>query len=234
MQSPILRRVGEATPSGIPSLNNGDQLDQSEFHRRYQHMPEGIKAELVEGVVYMASPVHRLHGIYHLKMAMIFGLYECDTPGVEAADNWTAILGNKSEPQPDLNLRLFPEFGGQSRCDDDKCLIGAPELIGEIAHSSVSIDLGKKKSDYFQAGVQEYVVYCIEEREIHWFHFPSRRKLRPDRRGIWKSKVFPGFWLNGPAFIERDTAKLKATLLLGLASAEHARFVQVLRKRRKV
>ena len=38
-----------------PRLENGDRLTREEFERRYEAMPENVKAELVEGVVYMAS-----------------------------------------------------------------------------------------------------------------------------------------------------------------------------------
>lgn len=180
----------------------------------------------------MASPVHRLHAIYHLKLAVVIGHYEGDTPGVEAADNHTAILGREGEPQPDLTLRLLPEYGGQSRCDDDKCLIGPPELVVEVAHSSVAFDLSEKKTDYFRAGVQEYVVFSIEEKELHWFHFPSRRQLKPDANGISRSRIFPGLWINGPALVERNTRALTATVQQGLASPEHAAFVRKLQRRK--
>jgi hypothetical protein len=226
------RKVRTATTAnGTPGLHSGDRLTQAEFHRRYIATPEHVKAELIGGVVYMASPVHRLHATYHLKLAVAIGHYEGHTFGVEAADNHTAILGGEGEPQPDLMLRVLPEYGGQSRCDDNKCLIGAPELVAEVAHSSVAIDMSEKKNDYFRAGVQEYIVLCIEEEELHWFHFPSRRQLRPDRAGIWRSKVFPGLWINGPALIQRKTPPLIATVQQGLASPEHAAFVRKLQAR---
>ena len=41
----------------LPPLSNGDRLTSREFERRYRAMPELKKAELIEGVVYMASPL---------------------------------------------------------------------------------------------------------------------------------------------------------------------------------
>jgi hypothetical protein len=217
----------------LPPLHNGDRLSQVEFHRRYEAYPEDVKFELIGGVVYMASPLKRPHGTSDFKLGGPFILYEAATPGVEGAHNMTAILGEKSEPQPDLMLRLIEECGGQSRYNDEDYLVGAPELIAEVAHSSKAIDMNRKRQDYLAAGVQEYVVFCVEEQELHWFHFPSKRKLKPDRNGVWKSQIFPGLWINGPALIAGDLASLIATAQQGLTTAEHAEFVRRLDERRQ-
>src|SRR5262245_59288534 len=194
----------------LPPLKDGERMTQEEFHRRYEQYPEDVKFELIGGIVHMASPARRPHGTYTFQLNLVFGHYMAGTPGVEGAENMTAILGEKSEPQPDQMLRLLTECGGQSRYNEEEYLLGAPELAAEVAHSTKAIDLKGKKDDYMAAGVQEYLVYCVEEQELHWFHFPSRRKLRPDRAGVWKSRVFPGLWLDGPAFIARDPARLIA------------------------
>ena len=52
-----------ARQSGVPPLENGDRLTRDEFERRYEAMPHLKKAELIEGVVYVPSPVrYRHHG----------------------------------------------------------------------------------------------------------------------------------------------------------------------------
>jgi Uma2 family endonuclease len=220
------------TPRKPPlALHNGDHLTQAEFHRRYEAYPEDVKFELIGGIVYMAAPVNRQHGTYHPELGLALGLYEAGTPGVEGASNMTAILGEESEPQPDLMLRLLTECGGRSAYNADDYLVGAPELIAEVAHSSRAIDMGRKRQDYLEAGVQEYIVLCVEEQELHWFHFPSRRKLKPDRHGVWKSRIFPGLWLDGPALLARDSARLMATVQQGLASPEHAAFARGLQEK---
>ena len=49
----------------VPLLEPGDRLTRAEFERRYEAMPELRKAELIEGVVYMPSPVrYRCHGMF--------------------------------------------------------------------------------------------------------------------------------------------------------------------------
>jgi hypothetical protein len=204
-------------------------MTQAEFHRRYETYPEDVKFELIGGVVYMAASPKREHGTYHPQVSLVLTLYQAGTLGVEVANNMTTILGEESEPQPDLMLRLLTEYGGQSCYNKDNYLVDAPELVAEVAHSTRSIDMNRKRLDYLRAGVQEYLVLCVEEQELHWFHFPSRRKLRPDKQGLWKSRVFPGLWLDGPALIARDPARLIAAVQRGLASPEHAAFVQRLR-----
>ncbi|MFO0841985.1 MAG: Uma2 family endonuclease [Gemmataceae bacterium] len=213
-------------------MHSGDQLAQPEFHLRYEAYPEDAKFELIGGVVHMASPMRGPHGLYTSELHGLFFLYKVATPGVEAPENITTILGPRSEPQPDLMLRLQREYGGQSDYDEDQYLRGAPELVAEVAHSTVALDMHGKRDDYLAAGVLEYVVLCVAEGEIHWHHFPSKRKLKPDRAGVYKSRAFPGLWLDGPALIARDSARLIATLQRGLASPQHAEFIQTLEGRR--
>ena len=126
----------------VPPLEPGDRLTRSEFERRYEAMPGLKKAELVEGVVHMPSPVrYRRHGRPH---AMLIGWliqYEAATPGVETADNSTARLDLDNEPQPDAMLLIDPRKGGQARISQDDYIQSAPELVAEVASSSASFDL---------------------------------------------------------------------------------------------
>ncbi len=220
-------------PTAPPTLHNGDRLSQPEFHRRYQAYPEDTTFELVGGVVYMASPMREPHGLYTSELNLVLALYKAATPGVLVAENVTTILGENNEPQPDLVLRLLPECGGQSRTNENGYLVGAPELVAEVAHSSIAIDLHAKHDAYLAAGVQEYLVLCVEEQEIRWFHFPSKRQLKADKAGLWKSRVFPGLWIDGAALLARDSARLIAAVQQGLASGDHAKFAAKLQARRK-
>jgi hypothetical protein len=84
----------------------------------------------------------------------------------------------------------------------------------------------QKRDDYQQAGVLEYVVLCVEERELYWWHFPSGRTIKPNRQGISRSRVFPGLWIHGRALLARDTKCLIEVVELGLANRAHAAFVK--------
>jgi Uma2 family endonuclease len=128
---------------------------------------------------------------------------------------------------------ILPEYGGQTRLYRKKYILGAPEFVAEIAHSTRSIDLNQKKSGYQRAGVKEYLVVCLEEQELHWFSFRPRRRILPDRQGVFHSHTLPGLWLDGPALLARSSSRLLRTLEQGLASEEHAAFVRRLADRRK-
>jgi Uma2 family endonuclease len=210
----------------------GDRLTQAEFHRRYEQYPEDVKFELIGGVVHVAPPLKRPHGTSSPLLNGVFFLYQASTAGVELAENMTAILGKEGEPQPDLILRLLTECGGQSAYNEEQYLVGAPELVAEVADSTRKIDLQGKRQDYLSAGVQEYLVLDLDKDRLHWFHFPSKRQLRADRHGTWKSRAFPGLWINGPALLARDSAGLIATVQQGTASPEHAAFVKRLEAKR--
>jgi hypothetical protein len=221
-------RTTKERPAPVPPLENGERLTQAEFHRRYEACPDDVKAELIGGIVYMASPLRRPHATHHPELSGVFWLFKGMTPGVELLDNVTTILGEESEPQPDLELRILPEWGGRSRTTEEDYVGGGPEMVAEIAHSSRSLDLGRKRNDYQQAGVVEYLVLCVEEREVHWFDFRTGRPLRPNREGVYRSRVFPGLWVHERALLERDTLRLMAVVQQGLASRAHAAFVKKL------
>jgi Uma2 family endonuclease len=219
--------------SAVPMLHNGDRLKQPEFHRRYEAYPGPEKFELIGGTVYMASPTRYAHGRYHKALGGVFDRYELATPGVEAALEISDILGEGSEPQPDLSLRIIAECGGRSRINDDGYLEGPPELLAEIAYSSVSIDLNQKREDYQRAGVQEYLVVCIEEQELRWFDFAAGEEVGANRQGVFRSRVFPGLWIHGAALLALDSNPLLEILQEGLASRAHAPFVRRLERARR-
>ena len=231
--SPRLAVPPSPSENGAPLLCNGDRMKQPEFHRLYEAYPEDVKFELVGGTVYVASPLSLQHGRYHPQLSFVLALYQSETPGVELADTATVILGEESEPQPDLFLRILTEYGGRSGVTADDYCHGPPELVAEIAHSSRAIDMNQKREDYERAGVLEYIVLCVKERELHWFHFTSRRMIRPDRQGVAHSRVFPGLSIDVPALLRRDGRRLTAAVQEGLASRAHAAFVKRLEKARK-
>jgi hypothetical protein len=210
----------------VPLLVNGDRLTQPEFHKRYAACPEDEKFELIGGIVYMASPFRVAHAHYDEEVSFALGLYRRATPGVQLLPNATTILGEASEPQPDLALRIRAEFGGRSRVNAEGYVEGPPELLVEIAYSSRAIDLHHKRDDYQQAGVREYLVLCVEEQQLHWFGLQTQRPLRADAEGIYRSRVFPGLWIDGTALLACDSARIAAVMQLGLAHRTHAAFVK--------
>jgi hypothetical protein len=218
----------------IPTLNNGDRLDADEYMRRYWATSEDVRAELIEGVVYMSSPVSVYHGGPHADVVWWLGSYRVATPGTLVADNTTTKLDRKNVPQPDAALYVAPDFGGTVTISEDGLLQGAPELVAEIAYSSASYDLGPKLTAYGRNGIREYVVWRTEEGQLDWFVLRdgTYEPLQPGSDGTHRSEVFPGLWLDGPALLAGDMARVNAVLQQGLQSPEHARFVAELQARR--
>jgi Uma2 family endonuclease len=211
-----------------PPLENGDHLTRPEFERRYEAMPWIKKAELIEGVVYMASPVRVTHGRPHGQIMAWLGAYCAATPGVDFNDNTTVRLDIDNEPQPDALLRIEPAVGGHSYITEDDYVEGAPEFILEVAASSAAYDLHEKLNAYRRNGVQEYLVWQVYDRRIDWWKLQEGEylPLSPDEHDIVNSKVFPGLCLNIPAMVDGDLATVLATLQGALGSAEHAAFVK--------
>lgn len=193
-------------------------------------MPEDVKAELIGGVVYMQAALKRPHGRAHGLLTYWLRSYETETPGVEAYDNATTIMGDDSEPQPDACLIISPDKGGQMRFTEDEYLQGAPEFIGEIASSSESIDLHGKKLDYQRAGVREYMVVALRQKKIYWFvnREGSFAEVNCEPDGLYHSNSFPGLWLDPDAFLALDGKRLIDALGLGLKTHEHAEFAKKL------
>ncbi|WP_317134175.1 Uma2 family endonuclease [Leptolyngbya sp. O-77] len=220
-----------AGPTPIPPLESGDRLTRAEFERRYEATPENFKAELIEGVVYVASPVRTFHGTPHAALVTWLGVYWTATPGVSVADNTTTRLDLDNEPQPDALLRI--EVGGSSTISEDGYIEGAPELVAEIATSSAAIDLGAKQNAYRRNGVQEYLVWQTFENRFSWFRLQAEEfvVIEPDADGMIRSSVFPGLWLNVPALLEGRMMEVLNGLQTGIADSMHQAFVQLLAER---
>jgi Uma2 family endonuclease len=215
-------------------LVEGQRLDQPTFHARYEAMPPSTRAELIDGVVYMPSPVGHAHGKANVPVIVWLSYYAEKTPGVEVLDNATTILGWKSEPQPDGLLRILPECGGQTR-NERGFVHGAPELVVEVARATRYVDLGPKLADYERAGVLEYVVHALEPDEVFWFGLENGALVeRPiDSGGLFRSSVFHGLWLDPRALLVGDTESLRAVVDLGRAAPEHAALVARLSEARR-
>lgn len=219
----------------VPPLESGDRVSRREFERRYAAAKHIQKAELIEGVVYVAAALRfRNHGKPHAQLMGWLFNYQVSTPGTELADNSTVRLDLDNEPQPDVALFLDPSVGGQVNISDDDYIEGAPELIAEVAASSAAYDLGDKKKAYRRNGVQEYIVWQMFENKLDWFVLQDDEyvPLIPDEAGIIRSRVFPGLWLAIDALLVGDMPSVIATLQQGLESPEHETFVQQIRDSR--
>jgi hypothetical protein len=195
---------------GSPALESGDRMDRAEFHRRYELRPDIKKAELVEGVVFVASPVRvPHHSSPHFVLIGEFYVYRKSHPGVLGDDNGTWFADDDSEVQPDAILRFAPSHGGASHLDaDGKYLVGAPELVAEVSASSFSIDMHRKRDLYLRAGVREYIAWETEGGAFYWWRSEGGAwvVIEPDQQGVLHSTVFEGLALD-PAELNRLAAE---------------------------
>jgi len=218
-----------ASPEHEPilPLESGDCLGADEFMRRYEAMPHVKKAELIEGTVYMGSPVSAMHAVPDTIFRGWLFVYAARTPGTEATGNFTVRLGSRNVPQPDSLLRILPEFGGQTHLDPEGYLLGPPELVVEVAASSAAIDLHAKLRVYRRAGVREYLVWRPLAREFDWFvlHQNEYRPNAPASSGVFRSPHFQGLALSMDALLKNDSTKVLDVLQANLQTPAHRAFV---------
>jgi hypothetical protein len=237
------RELTEQRIPSIPVLRNGDRLTRAEFERRYDAMPDLKKAELIEGIVYIPSPDFHLprgsdapmsspvsfgrHANPHFNAIAWLGLFCGGTPGIRGGDNGSLRLDLDNMPQPDAFLIILPDHGGQARISADDYIEGAPELVVEIAYSSVSYDLHAKLHVYRRNGVREYVVWRVEDGAIDWYVLREGRfePLSQNPDGRFRSETFPGLWLDPTALVRGDLAAVFQVVQQGLATPEHAAFI---------
>ena len=180
----------------------------------------------------MTSPVHHLsHSKPHGLIMGWITTYCAATPGVDWGDNGTVRLDAENEVQPDALLRIEPAAGGHSRVTSDDYIEGSPELIAEVAFSSASYDAHDKLKVYRRNGVQEYMVWRVQDAAVDWFELQEGvyAQLPLDERGIIHSRVFPGLSLHVDKLLDGDLAGVLAELQQGLGTDTHQALVEKLR-----
>jgi Uma2 family endonuclease len=227
--APTLQPEGIVPGHTEPLLEPGDRLSREEFERRYERMPHIKKAELIEGIVYMPSPLRaKSHGEPHNRLGTWLGIYAAETAGVGCFDNSTVRLDLDNEPQPDLVLIKLPAKGGQARISADDYIEGAPELAVEIVASSSAYDLHQKKGAYRRNGVCEYLAWITGESRLVWWELRhgEYHEIAPDADGVLKSRAFPGLWLDAAALLRGDMKAVLASLRRGLEGLDHDAFLR--------
>jgi Uma2 family endonuclease len=223
----------DAATGKMPLLEPGDHLTRDEFERRYEAMPDLKKAELIEGVVFMPSPVRfDQHGNPNANLLGWLWSYSAATPGIRVGGNATVRLDLDNEPQPDALMIRDSNYGGRVRIRSSGYIEDAPELVAEVAASTVSIDLHTKLRVYRRNNVQEYIVWRVDDSAIDWFTLKqgdyARLQLTAD--GAYRSEVFPGLWLDPAALVRGDLQAVLRVLQAGIACPEHVAFVAELQK----
>jgi hypothetical protein len=235
-------------PATVPLLHEGDRLTAREYLRRYEADPVVTRAELIDGVVYVnavrrpdgtgesVSPISaEFHADPQGAVIGMFYWYAVNTPGVAGTGPVTLLVDDRNLPEPDAVLRVLPEYGGATSLNRRGYVLGPPELLVEVAHTSVARDMGPKYRAYEAGGVAEYLVWRTSRGKIDLFALRrgAYSAVAPDAAGVVRSGQFPGLWLDSAALLAGDNRRALETLQAGLASPEHAAFVAKLAVRAK-
>lgn len=201
-------------------FENGEVMNREEFHRRHRECEDLQRVELIEGVVYLPSPTSvRKHGRRQgLVLLWLYNYEEQHEGVVEACPPGTVFLDDMNEPEPDAMMYYVRE--GQFADDDGNVdedgdyLLGAPELVVEVANSTRSKDLHQKKTAYERNGVLEYIVWRVRDNAIDWFQLRERKYVQrePGPDGVIESEVFPGLRLDVPAMLAMDRKRVLAAI----------------------
>lgn len=225
-----IERLTEA--EAVALLHDGARFTQPLFHAVRDRTPPGFKAELIEGIVHVAGPLARPHGLSHLGFGTLLGLHETGTPGVGPADDTSVVLTGTAENQPDLHPRVRHDHGGRSRMsstdgrrrvgsgDDGNHLTTGPAFVSEIPCSTVRVGRDPKRRNFAAGGVREYVVAHAETRVLHGWAFTAdaEEEITVPDDGVLRSRATPGLWPNGPAIFGRRGREARRTLQVGLAA----------------
>lgn len=207
----------------VPPLRHGDRLSRAEFERRWDAAPDRKFAELLDGVVNLHRPGTVTYGGARADLVGWLGLYHFHTPGTQGLCRASLRLDDANMTQPVAILR--PTHSGTSCVDPDGILSGPPELVAEVPPSE---NRRVKKALYRAKGVQEYLVWRVDDGAVDWFVLrPTGYEPLPvGADSVVRSEVFPGLWLDPAALVAGDGPALLRAAQLGHGSPEHAAFVR--------
>ena len=211
-----------AAPSLPAALREGMRMNRPEFHRRYVAISAedpSFHAELIGGVVYLRDRMSTSepHATFCSWLNAWLYEYVKRTPRTKALVAPTVEMDDLGEPEPDGVLkRIVPGEDGTG------FLAGPQRFVAEVSVSTLRKDLGVKFRDYQRAGVPEYVVFDVEGRRVHWFVRGADGAFAPvePEEGFYRSREFPGLWLDAAAFFAEDAAGIEAAVAKGVADRD--------------
>jgi Uma2 family endonuclease len=159
-------------------------------------VPEGQKADLIDGVIYMASPdTRRSDRVGGLIKFLLQGYAEAKGLGEVYGSRFAFELTEFRAPEPDVAFVRTERLTLVS----ERRMVGGPDIAVEIvSRDSRQRDYGEKKQLYADAGVAEYwIIDPLQQRcEFHRLH-EGRYELVPlEHNRIFRSVVLERFWLD--------------------------------------
>jgi len=173
---------------------------------------DGEKADLIDGVIYMASPDNLDANSLFVWLVGLIHLYAEEYDLGEVYGSRVAFrLSEKSGPEPDIAFvkKVRGHLAQRGYFD------GEPDLAIEIVSpSSVERDYKKKRKLYQQFATKEYwIIDEVEEKVVMLRLGPNGkyREVRP-KNGQYHSKVLKGFWFRPEWFWQRPFLRTLTTL----------------------
>ena len=206
------------------NLVEGQRFDQPAFHILSEAMPPGTRAELIDGVVYMPSPVGLEHGEAQVPVIVWPSYYAENTPGVRAMDTPRRSSAGRASRSSTDYFGSYPNTVAAHRMKAGS-FMGRPSSSWRWPRQP-AMSPKPQTDDYERAGVLEYVVRAFDLDEIYWYGLEQGRLVRQSigDDGLYRSAVFPGLWLDPTALLQGDTRRLRAVVDIGCATPEHAGF----------
>lgn len=161
-----------------------------------ERIPEGQKADLIEGVIHVASPDNIEHHDIGFWIARVLSDF-LDEKGIGGRVFHSRIafrLDKFNAPEPDLAY-VRPE---RTHLVQDAHIAGPPDWAVEIiSPDSVQRDYEKKRQQYERFGVPEYWIIDPLQRRITCYRLTTGGIYQPVRQrgGKIVSTIIPGWWL---------------------------------------
>ena len=162
----------------------------------YWNLPEGHRAELIDGQLYDMAPPSRMHQKLISQFMLVLGQYirdhhgTCEVYPAPFAVNLDAE--DKDWVEPDISV-----ICDTSKLDDRGCN-GAPDLVVEVVSpSSRRIDYSTKNALYSEAGVREYWIVDPEKERttVYRYEDDAAPIVYPFADNI-PVGIFPGLAIN--------------------------------------
>lgn len=157
---------------------------------------EDQKADLIDGVIYMASPENTDANELFLWLVMVMNLFNRKQKlGKVYGSRVACRLDDRNAPEPDILFVSAKNLGKVKRGG----LAGRPDLAVEIVSpDSVERDYQKKRDLYERFGIPEYWIIDEHEEQVILLRLDSKGKYRqvPSKKGVLKSQVMADFWLD--------------------------------------
>lgn len=177
-----------------PSRAASDLLTVEDF---YALVSDGQKADLIDGVIYMASPDSlRANDLTWFVATLLRHFVEArGIAGRVVFSRFAFRLSERSAPEPDVAY-VRPERVGLL---DEGGMRGGPDIAVEIvSRESRQRDYELKRRLYEESGVPEYwIIDPIQQRVEFLVLEEGRYQLAPlEENRLFRSLALPAFWID--------------------------------------